>query len=351
MFMTIRLLAAASIALLLVPFFADLPAVASAQAGAATCPNLYRNLSFGSRGIDVVQLQNFLITQGDLAAGNNTGYFGRLTEAAVKSWQSRNGIVSSGTATTTGYGAVGPRTRANMTSVCGGGGTVSANFSASPISGAAPLTVSFNYPGVTSGTYSVDYGDGNSQAMKFVYPSCTQIPAGRKDCSYYESSHAYTNAGTYTAKLMRDSTDCGVTKSIPGQMYCGPATVVGTVTITVGGSANANVYLTRTPSPLSDPRYAAFESPLPLSENVSAYSIDFGDGTTQKMGRRMACADAGGCTRFEGMHADHLYTAAGTYIVKLLRSAFACPENGSCPPPPPVWIEPHIVNTITVTIP
>ena len=50
----------------------------------SSCPNLYRNLSFGSRGNNVVELQNFLIAQGDLAVGNNTGYFGRMTESAVK---------------------------------------------------------------------------------------------------------------------------------------------------------------------------------------------------------------------------------------------------------------------------
>jgi len=65
---------------------------------ASSCPNLYRNLSFGSRGQDVVSLQNFLIEEGDLAAWNNTGYFGVLTQAAVRQWQSQHAIVSSGTA-------------------------------------------------------------------------------------------------------------------------------------------------------------------------------------------------------------------------------------------------------------
>src|SRR6185503_12956218 len=79
-------------------------------AAAATCPNLTpstgsgqaRNLSFGSRGADVISLQNFLIAEGDLAAGNNSGYFGALTETAVKKWQARHGVVSSGAPSTTG---------------------------------------------------------------------------------------------------------------------------------------------------------------------------------------------------------------------------------------------------------
>ncbi|MBI4090929.1 MAG: peptidoglycan-binding protein, partial [Candidatus Komeilibacteria bacterium] len=77
-----------------------------------------KNLSLGNRGSDVVQLQNFLIAQGDLASGNNTGYFGRLTQAAAKKFQCRNNIVCSGFPATTGYGAVGPRTRATIALVC-----------------------------------------------------------------------------------------------------------------------------------------------------------------------------------------------------------------------------------------
>lgn len=44
-----------------------------------------------------------------------TGYFGPLTEHAVQSWQSMHQIVSSGTAQSTGYGSVGPKTRAAIT--------------------------------------------------------------------------------------------------------------------------------------------------------------------------------------------------------------------------------------------
>lgn len=86
---------------------------------AATCPTLSRNISFGSRGQDVVSLQNFLMAESDLAAGNNSGYFGRLTERAVKSFQRRHNIVSSGTPSSTGYGVVGRKTRAKIASVCG----------------------------------------------------------------------------------------------------------------------------------------------------------------------------------------------------------------------------------------
>ncbi|MBI5458078.1 peptidoglycan-binding protein [Candidatus Kaiserbacteria bacterium] len=85
---------------------------------AATCPHLTRNLSFGSRGNDVVELQAFLIAEGDLAAGNSTGNFYSLTEAAVKQFQCRQNIICSGTPPSTGWGIVGPITRTVIAQVC-----------------------------------------------------------------------------------------------------------------------------------------------------------------------------------------------------------------------------------------
>ncbi len=46
--------------------------------------------------------------------GLTTGYFGPLTEAAVQKFQVKYGIVSEGTPETTGYGLVGPKTRAKL---------------------------------------------------------------------------------------------------------------------------------------------------------------------------------------------------------------------------------------------
>ena len=76
--------------------------------------SLTHNLSFGSRGADVVALQNFLIGRQLFASGSATGYFGKLTLAALQAYQRSKAIVSSGSPATTGYGALGPRTRATM---------------------------------------------------------------------------------------------------------------------------------------------------------------------------------------------------------------------------------------------
>src|SRR3989344_2605214 len=57
-----------------------------------SCPNLYRALSRGSRGSDVISLQQFFIAQGLLDSDSATGFFGPLTEVAVQRWQAQNSI-------------------------------------------------------------------------------------------------------------------------------------------------------------------------------------------------------------------------------------------------------------------
>lgn len=68
-------------------------------------------LYLGVRNSQVVNLQLFLIQRGILAAGNNTGYFGPLTEAAVRTFQCQQSIVCSGDRYSTGWGVVGAKTR------------------------------------------------------------------------------------------------------------------------------------------------------------------------------------------------------------------------------------------------
>src|ERR1043166_7246274 len=92
-----------------------LPFLASA---ATACPNLSRNLSLGSRGTDVIQLQQFLISQNLLASDSATGYFGRLTQAAVQKFQCKNMNICSGSPATNGWGSVGPKTRRAISASC-----------------------------------------------------------------------------------------------------------------------------------------------------------------------------------------------------------------------------------------
>lgn len=92
------------------------PAVATA--GPVSCPMLSRNLSQGMRGEDVRSLQTFLVAEGVLTSDSVSGYFGRMTETAVQSWQRKKKIVFSGTPTSTGYGIVGERTRVAILGQC-----------------------------------------------------------------------------------------------------------------------------------------------------------------------------------------------------------------------------------------
>jgi len=79
---------------------------------------LTRSLALGSTGADIKLLQQYLNTNGFIIAqsgpgspGNESTYFGSLTVKAVQRFQAQNGIVTSGSSETTGYGAVGPKTR------------------------------------------------------------------------------------------------------------------------------------------------------------------------------------------------------------------------------------------------
>ncbi len=107
--------------------------------GTASCPSPLPtlNLSVGSTGLEVVALQGFLIARGYLASGNTTGFYGSLTEAGVQQFQSTQGIVSSGTPDTTGYGAVGPRTRAMIMQLC----TVPAVGTPAPVQITVPVPI------------------------------------------------------------------------------------------------------------------------------------------------------------------------------------------------------------------
>src|SRR3989344_2241962 len=98
----------------------------ASTANAAECPQIIYDLYFGVRDtliyIDgqVSALQKFLAEDNEVyPEGLVTGFFGNLTEQAVKRFQAKYGVVSSGSPETTGYGMVGPKTRAKIQEVCG----------------------------------------------------------------------------------------------------------------------------------------------------------------------------------------------------------------------------------------
>src|SRR3989338_6864028 len=69
---------------------------------------------------DVSRLQQFLAQDSSIyPSGRITGYFGPSTLRAVQRWQAANGLASYGDVDSTGYGYVGPKTRAAMAASCG----------------------------------------------------------------------------------------------------------------------------------------------------------------------------------------------------------------------------------------
>ena len=68
----------------------------------------------GSRGVDVINLQKVLNKEGVYPEAVYSGYYGSLTELAVKRFQAKYNIVSNGSPSTTGYGRVGWGTLAKL---------------------------------------------------------------------------------------------------------------------------------------------------------------------------------------------------------------------------------------------
>jgi len=109
-----------------------------------------RNMWRGLRGNDVKKLQEFLnsdpntrISESGLGSpGQETNYYGFLTQVAVQNFQCKNGIVCSGSPDTNGYGVVGPKTREKMQEVSSGSGGV----------GSAPTPASATPPTPTPAT-------------------------------------------------------------------------------------------------------------------------------------------------------------------------------------------------------
>ncbi len=80
-------------------------------------------LDFGETNNDVTNLQAFFKDNASIyPEGLVTGYFGSLSRNAVQRFQVQKGIVTSGTAASTGFGRVGPSTRDAINSLINSGG-------------------------------------------------------------------------------------------------------------------------------------------------------------------------------------------------------------------------------------
>lgn len=193
--------------------------------GRSACPLLSRPLKRGSSGDDVSRLQQFLASEpGIYPEAQVSGYYGALTEAAVRRWQSAHGVVSDGDADTTGYGAVGPRTLSAISIRCSGGPsatqggeagglttpTVGGFIEVTPVIGNAPLQVTVKATVNTAlscdaATYALSWGDSTpAQAINVPAGHCAQMQA--------TFTHGYFYGGSYIIRL--SSGDHGTTATV-----------------------------------------------------------------------------------------------------------------------------------------
>jgi peptidoglycan hydrolase-like protein with peptidoglycan-binding domain len=213
-----------------------LPFAATAQSEnqpppAGFCPQLSQTLTRGMRDAttvpqgQVTELQKFLVGYYDLDPGTYiSGYFGRLTQANVIRFQREQNLPA--------YGYLGSFTRTLIGRVCGAAaGAFSSSsevsFSASQISGPAPLQVIFNFSSDFDPTanYRFAYGDQASEYILCYDKWCRgSLP----------KPHTYVAPGTYNAILQKGN-GCSKGGASAGP-YCSSYKTIDNLTITVTAS-------------------------------------------------------------------------------------------------------------------
>jgi len=149
------------------------------------CVNLTRDLSAGSQGSDVSSLQTFLISRNYPGSGSwmQTGYFGNATQAAVRNFQSAQGLA------VTGY--VDAPTRSAIASVsCG-----------------YPMNYGTNYNNSSPYTYNNNYN------YSYQYPYQYQTP--------YQNQYPYNNGYQYCNGVYTYNSNCQSGNYYGGGTYYG----------------------------------------------------------------------------------------------------------------------------------
>lgn len=284
------------------------PQTVAPTSGTIQCPHVSRVLKRGMSGTDVTRLQQFLALDPVIFPDAQvTGFYGALTEAAVKRFQCKHKIVCDGDASSTGYGVVGPRTASILALQCPDvlgtqGAQVGGFIKVSPISGAAPLSATIEATvnttkSCTGVLYEVDFGDGTAPV---------QIPLAQGICSELRQvfTHTYQYGGTYVITLRSGihRTTATIVVSGPGPQQPGPQ-LPGNDTFEVSStSGTAPVTITFTGI-----INAAGQC------NAGPYAIDFGDGGT-------AALPLSGCTA-SSYTVTHQYSAGGNVIARLTRGS------------------------------
>ena len=289
---------------------------------ASSCPLIGRSLKVGSSGDDVTRLQQFLARDPSIyPEGRVTGYYGALTESAVKRWQMKYNIVSSGTPGSTGYGVVGPRTAAAIAILCTtgsyagvpgptGGAPVGGFIQVTPVAGNAPLSVAVQATVNTvnscvGATYTLDYGDG-------TLPNQIAVPAGTCTQLTQTLGHVYPYGGTFLVTL---SAGAHRTSAVVQVYGAGPPTPAPTPNLSPTPSPTPSPSTTWgivsvTPAVSGNPLAVTLEIEYPA---CAAYSIDWGDSSLpSSVGAQSGCSDDSARA-----NVSHTYGGSGTYTVSL----------------------------------
>ncbi len=258
-----------------------------------SCPTLTQTLGYGDAGSEVTALQKFLAQDAAIyPEGTVSGYFGTLTQRAVQRWQAAHAVVSEGTPATTGYGSVGPKTRAAIASICntGSGANVVKNLIITPIVGQLPLAVVATFSLATPCTgFTLDWGDGSTPVSQTEITGgmCAQVIANKR------VTHTYNKLGVHTATLRTGST-------------------VETVQVSVGVPEAIN---SATLYPVSGAVPFTTSVSFPVSgSNCTSYRIDWGDGDLDEY----EAAQYEVCAADYGTQAtSHTYEMPGEYHIAL----------------------------------
>src|SRR3989338_1287383 len=206
----------------------------------AVCPrftyNFYLGMDDTETGGQVTELQNILAADSEIYPGALiTGYYGPLTEQAVRRYQKRHSIVSSGSPDTTGYGVVGPATRGKLVQGCG---------QPAPIPGVVPLRASLKISSPNGGESwqmrseqavrwssleSFSYVDVDLLSWSPPLPPCQECPA-------------IASAPSFSAAILRRAPNTGYLSWRVGNILSDSIVPAGTYVIRVSNSENANVY-------------------------------------------------------------------------------------------------------------
>lgn len=288
----------------------------------SSCPQIGRTLKIGSTGDDVTRLQQFLARDPNIyPQGTVSGYYGALTEAAVKQWQAKFNIVSSGTPESTGFGVVGPRTAAAISLQCslyagggtGGGGSVSpvgGYIQVSPISGNAPLTVNVQAnvnttKSCTGAAYTLLWGDNTGGAQ-------IPVPAGNCNQLSQTFTHTYQYGGIYLMTLSALGHTTTATVTVYGASAPNPT---GSPTPTPTPGQTAYGPFSVTPNASGDPLSVSASFDVPTA--CTKYELSWGDGTANATGQSTGTCASGTVQPT----LVHNYAVPGTYSIVLKRGA------------------------------